>query len=62
MVCLSTDHDFGSWTGMAKTWQLDKDSIPRYLIVSKDGKLINMDASRPSELKTYDLLVSLAGK
>jgi thiol-disulfide isomerase/thioredoxin len=37
-------------------------SIPRYVVIGKNGKIVNKDASRPSEPKTYDYLLRLAQK
>ena len=42
--------------------KLDLNTVPRYIIIGKDGKLINSNASRPSEAKTYLSLSSLAKK
>lgn len=37
-------------------------SIPRYVVIGKNGKIVNKDASRPSESKTYDYLLKLSQK
>jgi thiol-disulfide isomerase/thioredoxin len=37
-------------------------SIPRYVVIGKNGKIVNKDASRPSEPKTYDYLLKLVQK
>jgi thiol-disulfide isomerase/thioredoxin len=41
---------------------LQLNSIPRYVVIGKNGKIVNRDASRPSEPKTYDYLLKLAQK
>ncbi|WCT13116.1 TlpA family protein disulfide reductase [Mucilaginibacter jinjuensis] len=37
-------------------------SIPRYIIIGKDGEFINIDAIRPSDANIYGLLARLASK
>ena len=37
-------------------------TIPRYMIVDKEGKIINQDAPRPSDPALKGLLNDLAGK
>ncbi|WP_205690814.1 hypothetical protein [Cellulophaga sp. BC115SP] len=47
--------DFGS--ELAKKYKIK--SIPRYMIVDKNGKFINTDAPRPSDPKLKELLKEL---
>lgn len=37
-------------------------SIPRYVVIDKNGKIINKDAPRPSESRTYAYLLKLGKK
>ena len=37
-------------------------TIPRYFIVNRAGAIVNADASRPSEQKTYNTLLDLANE
>lgn len=41
-------------TALAK--QIELGPIPRYLIINKAGKIVNLNAPRPSDPETYDLL------
>jgi thiol-disulfide isomerase/thioredoxin len=36
--------------------------IPRYIVIDKKGEIVRLDASRPSDQETYDMLVKLAYK
>ncbi|MEJ7823456.1 MAG: TlpA disulfide reductase family protein [Chitinophagaceae bacterium] len=36
--------------------------IPRYIVMDKTGKIVKLDASRPSDKATYDMLLKLVNK
>ncbi|MGJ1387928.1 TlpA family protein disulfide reductase [Sphingobacterium spiritivorum] len=43
---------------MAKAFHLDTSGVPRYVIIGRDGRVVDNDAPRPSEDMTYDKLVN----
>ena len=44
-------------TALAK--QIELGPIPRYLIINKEGRIVNLQAPRPSDQQTYDLLLKM---
>ena len=36
--------------------------IPRYIVLDKTGKIVKLNASRPSDQATYDMLLKLVKK